>query len=315
MSHVKKFMEDVEKNGFYVLGAQIRKDGEVVEEWTRFAAKPRFETYSVGKTFIAAAAGLALEEGLITLDEKLADSFPEAAYDVTNQNALAITVKDLLTMRTGLSETMMWRDGYERKHVNDWVRFFYTNGKFDHQPGTQFKYNNANCYMLGCLIEKKCGQNMREYLRYRLFEPIGIGNVEWGDCPKGHTIAANGLSLTIDEMGYYGQLLVNGGVLNGKRILKEEFVKDMFTPFSTETGEFIPSDPPTPAGYGYQTWLDPVHKGGFMWGIFGQYCVMLPEKNAVVSVISLDKADGGSNGIYETSPIRKLIWDDMVSKI
>lgn len=315
MSHVKRFIEDVEKNGFYVLGAQIRKDGEIIDEWTRFEAKPRFETYSVGKTFIAAAAGLALEEGLITLDEKLADSFHEAAYDVTNQNALDITVRDLLTMKSGLSETMMWRDGYERKHVNDWVRFFYTNGKFDNKPGTQFKYNNANTYMLGCLIEKKCGQNMREYLRYRLFEPIGIGNVEWGDCPKGHTIASNGLSLTIDEMGYYGQLLVNGGVFNGKRILKEEFVKDMFTPFSKETGEFIPSDPPAPAGYGYQTWLDPVNKAGFMWGIFGQYCVMLPEKNAVVSVISLDKADGGSNGIYETSPIRKLIWDDMVSEL
>ena len=315
MSLVNKFMEDVNRNGFYILGVQIRKDGEVVDEWTRFPAKPRFETYSVAKTYIAAAAGMALEDGLITLDERLIDSFPEASYDVTNQNAIDITVKDLLTMKSGLSETMMWRDGYERKFNNDWVRFFYTNGKFDNKPGTVFKYNNANPYMLGALIEKKCGQNMREYLRYRLFEPIGIGNVEWGDCPKGHTIAANGLSITIDEMGYYGQLLVNGGEYKGKRILSEQYVKDMFTPFSTETGEFIPGDPPAPAGYGYQTWLDPVNKAGYMWGIFGQYCVMLPEKNAVISVISLDKADGGSNGQYETSPIRRLIWEDMVTQI
>ena len=52
-----------------------------------------------------------------------------------------------------------------------------------------------------------------------------------------------------------------------------------------------------------------------MWGIFGQYCVVLPEKNAVVTVIGLDKHDGGSNGHYETSPIRQLIWDDLVTQV
>ena len=103
-----------------------------------------------------------------------------------------------------------------------------------------FLYNNANPYILGCLIEKKCGQNMREYLRYRLFEPIGIHNVEWTSCPMGHTIAANALQLNIDEVGRFGQLLVNGGVFNGKRILSEEYVKDMTTSYST-TGEFIPA--------------------------------------------------------------------------
>ena len=58
-------------------------------------------------------------------------------------------------MTSGLSETMLWRDGYERKHEHDWVRFFYKNGKFDNKPGTSFLYNNANSYILGCLIEKK----------------------------------------------------------------------------------------------------------------------------------------------------------------
>lgn len=314
MTLVKKFMEDAEKKGFFILAAQVRRDGEIADEWTRFEAKPRFELYSVGKTFIGAAAGLALEEGLIALDERVMDSFPEASYDITNENAINITVRDLLEMRSGLSETMFWRDGYERKHVHDWVRFFYTDGKFDYEPGSAFLYNNANPYILGCLIEKKCGQNMREYLRYRLFEPIGIHNVEWTSCPMGHTIAANALQLNIDEVGRFGQLLVNGGECNGKQILTEEYVKEMMTSYST-TGEFIPSDPPVPAGYGYLTWIDPVNHASYMWGIFGQYCVMLPEKNAVVSVISLEKSDGGSNGVYTTSPLRKLIWEALVTQI
>ena len=311
---VKKFIQDAEAQGFYILGAQVRKGGEVVDEWTRFAAKPRFETYSISKTFAGLGVGIALEEGLITMDEKISDTFKEESFDVTNENALSITVRDLLTMTAGLSETMMWRDGYERKHVKDWVRFFYTNGKFDNKPGTQFLYNNACPYMLGALIQKKTGQNLRDYLRYRLFEPIGIHNVEWGSCPMGRTIAANGLAINIDEMGQFGQLLANGGVYNGKRLVSEEYVKAMMTSYS-ETGEYIPCDPPKAAGYGYQTWIDGENNAAYMWGIFGQYCIVLPEKNAVVSVISLDKNDGGSNGQYDTSPIRKLIWDDLVTQV
>lgn len=311
---IKKFIQDAEKKGFYILDAQIRKGGEVTESWSRFEAKPRFETYSISKTFAGVGVGIALEEGLITLDEKISDTFKEESYDVTNENALSITVRDLLTMTAGLSETMMWRDGYERKHVKDWVRFFYTNGKFDHKPGTEFLYNNACPYMLGALIQKKTGQNLRDYLRYRLFEPIGIYNVEWGSCPMGRTIAANGLAINADELGQFGQLLANGGVYNGKRIISEKFVKDLLTSYSV-TGEYIPGEPPINAGYGYQTWIDGKNHVAYMWGIFGQYCIVLPEKNAVVSIISLDKNDGGSNGQYETSPVRQLIWDDLVTQL
>jgi len=314
MDLVRPFIQEAEKQGFYILNAQVRKDGEVKDDWARFEAKPRFETYSVSKTVAGLGAGIALEEGLITLDERISDTFKEESYDVTNENALDITVRHLLTMTAGLSETMMWRDGYERKHERDWVRFFYTAGKFDNKPGTVFLYNNACPYMLGALIQKKTGQNLREYLRYRLFEPIGIHNVEWGSCPMGRTIAANGLSVNADELGQFGQLLANGGIYNGKRIVSEAFVKDMMTSYS-ETGEYIPADPPVKAGYGYQTWIDGVNHAAYMWGIFGQYCIVLPEKNAVITVISLDKNDGGSNGNYDTSPVRKLIWDRLVSQI
>lgn len=82
-----------------------------------------------------------------------------------------------------------------------------------------------------------------------------------------------------------------------------------------KTGECIPGEPPERAGYGYQTWIDGVNKAAYMWGIFCQYCIVLPEKNAVVAVISLDKNDGGSNGNYDTSPVRKLIWESPVTKL
>jgi len=315
MTLVKDFIKHANKKSFYILQAQVRKDGEIIDQWARFPAKPRFESYSMSKTFTSIGAGIALDEGLITLDEKLSNSFPEACYDITNENALNITTHDLLTMTSGLSETLFWRDGYERKHERDWIRYFYKNGKFDNKPGTTFLYNNVNTYMLGCLIEKKSGQNLREYLRYRLFEPLGIHNVEWTSCPMGHTIAANALSINADEIGYFGEMLLNEGIYKGKRIVSMDYIKKMLTRHILVTGDFIPANPPMDAGYGYQIWLDSINKAAYLWGIFGQYCIVLREKNAVITVISLESSDGGSNGDYKTSPLRKLIWEDLVARI
>lgn len=311
---VEEFLKEAEEKNLHLLAAQVRKDGEIVDEWTRFAAKPRFETYSISKTFVAIGAGIAIKEGLIRLDERVADSFPEESYDVTNENALCITVKDLLTMTSGVSETILWRDGYERKHERDWVRYFFKNAQFLNKPGTTFLYNNANPYILGCLIEKKAGQNLREYLRYRLFEPLEIHNVEWTSCPMGHTIAANALQLSVDELGNFGQFLANKGIYKGKRIVSEAFIDEMIHSYS-KTGELIPHDSPVSAEYGYQTWLDPVNDAIYMWGIFGQYCVVLPQKNVVITVLSLEPSDGGSNGVYDQSPLRKAIWEKLVTKV
>lgn len=308
-----KFMGHVDQGGFHVIYAQVRKDGHVIDDWARFPAKPRFESYSTSKTFVGVGVGIAIDEGLITLDERISDSFREESYDVTNPNALEITVRDMLTMSSGLTEAMLWRDGDERKQEKDWVRHFYRSGQFGHEPGTSFLYNNANPYMLGCLIEKRSRQNLCEYLRYRLFEPLSIHNPEWTSCPMGHTVAANGLSINGDEMGRFGQLLANGGVFNGKRIVSESYVNDMLTSYMASS-ESIPSDPPVPAGYGYQIWIDVENRAAYLWGIFGQYCIILPENDVVITIMALQDDDGGSSGEYNASPMRKLIWDDLVTR-
>lgn len=310
----EKFLKDINDGHFHVIYAQVRKGGEVVDDWAYFEAKPRFESYSTSKTFVGLGAGIAIDEGLISLDERLCDSFPEEALLASNPNAHAITVRDLLTMTSGLGKTMFWRDGWERKHEKDWIRYFYEKGEFDNKPGTTFLYNNVNSYMLSCLIEKKSGQNLREYLRWRLFEPLEIHNPEWTSCPMGHTVAANSLSINADEMGRFGQLLANGGEYNGKRIVSESFVREMMTAHAV-TGEIIPGNPPTQAGYGYQMWIDREHNAAFLWGIFGQYCIVLPEKNVVITTMALQKDDGGSNGDYNASPLRRLIWDDLVTQL
>lgn len=311
---VEAFLKETEEKKLYVLAAQIRKDGQIVDEWSRFPGKPRFESYSISKTFAAVGVGIAIEEGLITLEDRIVEDFPEESYDTTNENALKMTVRDLLTMTSGVSERMLRRAGYERRYERDWVRYFFKHAPFVYKPGTTFRYNNVNAYLLGCLIEKKSGQNLREYLKYRLFEPLEIHNVEWTSCPLGHTIAGNALQLNVDEVGNFGQFLLNKGVYNGKRLLSEAFIDEMVFPH-VESDEWIPNDPPLKASYGYQIWIDRGNDVIFMWGILGQYGILIPKKNVVISVLGLEPTDEMGHEDYPLSPLRQAIWQELVMKV
>lgn len=307
----EKFMRDVEKEHFDLIYVQVRKGGDITDEWIRFPSRPRFESYSTSKSFAAVGVGIAVDEGLISLDERVSDSFREESYDVTNRYALDITVRDMLTMTSGMKHPILFRDSRERALEQDWIRYFYRAGEFAYKPGTQFLYNNVNTYMLGCLIEKRSGKNLCEYLRYRLFEPLEIHNPDWTICPKGHTVAANGMAINVDEMGRFGQMLLNGGVFNGKRIVSESFVKEMMTGHIT-ANDCIPKHPDHFLKYGYQIWVDDIHKCAFLWGVFGQYCIIIPDRNEVITIQALQDDDGGSNGAYRLSPLREKIWEDLV---
>ncbi len=308
------FMDRIQKENMFLLDVQLRQGGEIVDHWSRFPAKPRFETYSASKTFASAAFGIAMEEGLLRMDDRLCDAFPEEAGSASGPYASEVTVRHMLTMTSGIEKSMLWRDGRERKYERDWVKWFFENANFSVRPGTAFLYNNANTYLLGCMLEKRSGQNIREFLRDRLFAPLGIGNPEWMDCPMGHTIGANGLAINADEVGRFGQLIADGGALDGRQIIPADYVREMLQPHAV-TAEPIPGDPPYPAHYGYHIWLDDARRAAYLWGTFGQYCVILPEKNAVISVVGLQSDDGSSNGAFGASPLRKRIWEDLVEQL
>lgn len=301
---VDAFVAHAKEEDLCIMYCQIRKDGEVAGGWSRFSVLSRLESFSLSKTFCAAGIGIAIDEGLIRLDEKVASAFPELTYDVNDPNALDITVEHMLTMSSGLEGPLFFRDHPERATVRDWGRHFYEKGKFVRKPGEQFLYSNFNTYMLGCLVEKKCGKNLHEYMRFRLFEPLGIGNPDMTICPYGHTVAANGLAINVEELYRFGQMLQRKGVYNGKRIVPQAYVEKMVS-------SRIASNKQSPLGdcrfgYGYQTWIDPARKAFFLWGIFGQYCVVFPEKNVIVTVQGREERD---------AMVAKRLWADILANI
>lgn len=290
-----EFLEHMKQKNRVVNYVQVRQNDQIIEDYKRLDSKTRLNTWSVSKSFISIGVGIAIDEGLLTLEEKICDSFPEYLPEHASENLLSLTVRDLLTMTTGLENALFFADDAERYHTEDWISYFFQSS-FSRKPGERFLYSNFNTYMLSCLIEKKSKENLLEYLRYRLFEPLEIHSPDWTFCPKGHVHAANGLYVTIDELGNFGEMLLHKGEYKGKRIVSSAYVE---AAGKDQLGLPEPED-----GYGYQFWINPDHKSFRADGKFGQFVLVLPEKNAVISVQSLD-----SKAIFP------YVWKDIATKL
>lgn len=281
---LKEFLDILDEKRKVVNYIKVVQNGETVAEYSRLLTKTRFNIMSASKSFVGVAAGIAMDEGLLSLDDKMCDCFPEYVPDDANENLLAVTARDLITMTAGNDEALFFNDDPERYTTYDWIEYFFRQ-KFTHKPGERFLYSNFNTYMLSCMIEKKTGENLCRWLTPRLFEPLGIRYPDWTSCPTGHCHAANGLYLTVDEFARFGDMLLHNGVYGGKQLVSADFLKEA-SRIHVDTGDG--------RRYGYQFWIHP--KGHAWWasGRLGHHCIILPEKNAVVTTMGCD-----SDGFFE----------------
>lgn len=282
-------VDTFKKEDLNVLYLQMRRDGNIVGEYSRLPRKARMNMYSVSKSVVSVGVGIAIDEGLLHMDDKISNFFVENITGKTSQSLMNTSVRHLLTMTSGLTNPLFFADSPERYQVKDWIEYFFQSD-FCYMPGEHFLYSNFNTYILSCIIEKQTGQNLLEYLRYRLFEPIGIGNPDWTLCPMGHVHAANGLFLNIDELGNFGELLLHYGNYKGHQIVSEKYLKEATVDqvkgieAGTEDKEFY--------GYGYQFWMTQIENSFLCSGNYGQYCLIMPDKDMVLSVISFEENYG-----------------------
>ena len=239
---INEFAIKTLKENLNVMYAQIWREGQLTAEYKRMPVKTRLNTWSACKGVVSCAVGIALDEGLIQLDET----------------------------------------------TLDWIRYFFENAKVVNKPGTQWLYSNFNTYMISCAIEKRAGVNLLEYLRNRFFEPLGIGNPDWTLCPKGHVHAANGLYVNIDEFTRYGQLILHKGKYNGKQLVPEEYMKVATSNLVDNSAAGSPGNLYSGFGYGYQFVMNPEAGSYRSDGNYGQFCLAFPDKDAVVTVMSLE---------------------------
>lgn len=298
---LNQFVIETLKENKVLLYAQVHQEGRKVAEYQRLGGKTRFNVWSLAKGVVSCAAGIALDEGLIRLDERIGDIFPECMPSDPGPFLPRITIEHLLTMTSGLAKPLFFADHPERYRTEDWIGYFF-HAAFAHEPGSAWLYSNFNTYMVSCAIERRAGQNLVEYLRHRFFAPIGILSPDWTLDPKGHCHAANGLNLTIDEMARYGELIKNFGRFEGRQVVPEAYMR-------RATSHLVDNNGPVPwenAGYGYQFLLNP-EKGSFRSeGRLGQFCLVFPEQDAVVCTLAVE-ADFHRLG--------RLLWQHVVPAI
>ena len=275
----------------------VVKNGAVIAEatWTPYDSRLPHQLYSLSKSITATAIGMLIDEKLLELDEALCDIFYDKAPERADHPAYRMTVRHLLNMSTG----SVYNEAGSAMGA-DWEWDFLRAGT-KYEPGTAFDYNSMNTYMLAAIVRRKTGETLTEYLKPRLYEPLGIQDYFWETCPNGTEKGGWGLLLTPESVAKIGQLYLNKGVWNTpqgeKRLISARWIEEATRPqIETPKGEIT-------YGYGHQIWMT-ARKGAFLFnGAFGQYMLALPDLDALVVLLS------GSSQLFAQGGVMDLVAD------
>ena len=255
------------------------RHGHVIAEawWKPEAADKPHVLWSLSKSFNSTAVGLAIEEGKLSLDDPVLKFFPDDAPANPSDNLKAVTVRDLLTM-TGGHDTEP-KSGPRGPTVKTFLAH-----PFVHKPGTHFQYNTMGSYVLSAIVTKVTGQTELDFLKPRLFEPLGIENPQWDSSSEGYSLGGYGLKLRTEDIAKFGQLYLQNGMWNGKQLIPRKWVE-------MATSRQVPNDQESHAkmggdwtqGYGFQFWRC-THNAYRGDGANGQFCVVIPDKDVVIAI-------------------------------
>ncbi|QDP96544.1 serine hydrolase [Microlunatus elymi] len=296
---IHAFLDAIDaRNDLDLHSLMILRHGNVLAEgwWHPYRHDQLHLLYSLSKSFTSAAAGIAEAEGLISLDDRVVDVFAEHADVVTDDRMRELTLRQCVRMATGHRE-----DALERAHraaPDDLVRGFLS-VPLDEEPGSIFSYNNAATFVVGAAVQKASGEDLVSFLTPRLFRPLGIERAYWQTDTQGRNLGFSGLHLTTESIARFGQLIIQGGRFEDQQLLPAEWLA-LATSKQTDNSN-REGGPDWQQGYGYQFWIA---RHGFRGdGAYGQFCVMLPELDAVVAITS------ASNDLQA---VLDAVWDELL---
>src|ERR1051325_4327445 len=297
---VLAFVEAADKEVDAMNSFMLVRHGHVVAEgwWAPYDRDTPHMLYSLSKSFTSTAVGFAIAEGKLNLDDQVIKFFPDEAPAEPSDNLRAMRVRDLLRMNTGNQTEAPIRVNFPSLQTETWVKSFLTHA-VPFKPGTHFLYNSPATYMLSAIVQKVTGMTVLEYLRPRLFQPLGFKDPTWVSSPQGITAGAYGLSVRTEEIARFGELYLHKGMWNGKQLIPETWVTQA-TSMQTSTGSAPFSD--WDQGYGYQFWRSR-HNSFRGDGAFGQFCIVIPELDAVVAITS---------GVRNMQQVMNLVWDKLL---
>jgi CubicO group peptidase (beta-lactamase class C family) len=288
---VLEFLRGVDAKVNSMHSFMLVRHGNVVAEawWAPETSNKPHVLWSLSKSFTSTAVGLAVSEGKLSIDDPVISFFPESLPEELSPHLKGMRVKDLLTMTTGHQAEVPLRG------VQDWIKTFLAH-PVPHKPGAHFCYNTPATFMQSAIVQKVTGEKVLDYLRPRLFEPLGIESPKWDESPQGISLGGYGLYLKTEDIAKFGQLYLQRGIWGDKQLIPAAWV-DAATSKQVSNGSDQTRD--WDQGYGFQFWRcrHDAYRGD---GKDGQFCVVLPKLDAVV-VMTANTSDmqGELNLVWE----------------
>ena len=298
---ISALLDRLEEKSIECHSLMVVRHGHVVAEgwWAPYSADRPHLLYSLTKSFTSIAVGLAIADGLLSLDDRVADVLPDHVPAGISEQGRRISVHHLLSMTAGhradtLAEAWQLEPG---DLVKGFLRL-----PFAATEGTRHAYDNSAAFILARMVERVAGRGLAEFLDERLFTPMGIGDAEWDRVGSGAAFGFHGLHLRTEAVAAFGELLLRGGLWGGRQPVPREWV-ELATGRRTDSrhcaegadrADFL-------CGYGYQFWMS--RHGFHGYGAFGQHCVVVPSHDLVVVLTSAQQE------VQQAQDVLDAIWE------
>lgn len=269
------FVENALKVGVRPHAIRFFKQGELLlaADFAPYGINEKMQVYSLSKAFTSAAVGIAIGDGVLSLDDRVCDIFAQYVPSDADERLKKMTLHDLLSMQSG----------HARCHLDDMIRSknsisTFLSQNMAYEPGTTFVYSTAGTLMCGAAVTARTGIPLDDYVNQKLFAPLGIDSAKWDKTPDGICFGGIGLHVGADDVLRFGIAMLD----DGKGIIPKDYVNHATKAHSVDknngSADWI-------SGYGYQFWLN--SRGGYRGdGAYGQLCIVDPDGQSVFVILA-----------------------------
>jgi CubicO group peptidase (beta-lactamase class C family) len=268
----------------------VFKNGYLVAEDYFHIGSPHLQVnvHSVTKSINSALVGLALEEGCLTsLDQKLMEFFPEFENRITDNRKNEITIRQMLQMRAGFPWEESTAEGTEWLftgfHEADLVHV-----PLAYDPGTDSAYSNFSAHLLGIIVARACGTDLKTFAEEHLFGPLGITPGFWQVDWDGNYLGFSDIDLSSTDLAKFGLLYLNGGAFDGEQIVPAGWVDESLETYSEGMWTIGVGRNWDDNAYGYQWWSIRAgdHRYNLAWGHGGQQIALIEPLDMMIVLLA-----------------------------